>query len=55
MWYHLDLTWDDPVTSSGVDLLEYDYFLIDTIKLISNGRVEHNFDHTVYTEMKMKQ
>ena len=55
VWYHLDLTWDDPVTSSGVDLLEYDYFLIDTIKLISNGRVEHNFDHTVYTEMKMKQ
>lgn len=53
VWYHLDLTWDDPVTYSGANLLEYDYFLIDTGKLISNGRSEHNFNHMVYLEMKM--
>ena len=27
-WYHLDLTWDDPVTDTGEDIFEYDYFLI---------------------------
>lgn len=25
-YYHLDTTWDDPVTSSGENLLRYDYF-----------------------------
>ena len=27
-WYHLDLTWDDPVSSDGKDYLEHNYFLI---------------------------
>jgi hypothetical protein len=26
-WYNLDLTWDDPITSTGKQLLRYDYFL----------------------------
>ena len=27
--YHIDTTWDDPVSSDGRDLLRYKYFLID--------------------------
>lgn len=27
-WYNIDVTWDDPVTTSGEDVLRYDYFLI---------------------------
>jgi len=26
-WYYIDLTWDDPITSSGEQVLRYDYFL----------------------------
>jgi hypothetical protein len=29
-WYNIDLTWDDPVTSSGKPMLVYDYFLKST-------------------------
>ncbi len=27
LWYNIDLTWDDPITSSGEQVLRYDYFL----------------------------
>jgi hypothetical protein len=26
-WYNLDLTWDDPITDTGEQILTYDYFL----------------------------
>jgi transglutaminase/protease-like cytokinesis protein 3 len=26
-WYNLDLTWDDPITNTGEQVLRYDYFL----------------------------
>lgn len=26
-WYNIDLTWDDPITESGKQILRYDYFL----------------------------
>lgn len=26
-WYDIDLTWDDPITNTGEQLLRYDYFL----------------------------
>jgi len=26
-WYNIDLTWDDPITSNGEQVLRYDYFL----------------------------
>jgi transglutaminase/protease-like cytokinesis protein 3 len=29
-WYNIDLTWDDPITSSGKQVLRYDYFLKST-------------------------
>ena len=32
-WYHLDLTWDDPVTKdSAVDTLSHKFFMINTNK-----------------------
>lgn len=49
-WYHLDLTWDDPVTSSGEDVLEYDYFLISTEELKEIENEQHIFDSTIYQE-----
>lgn len=29
-WYNIDLTWDDPVSSSGKPILRYNYFLKNT-------------------------
>ncbi len=26
-WYNIDLTWDDPITSTGEQVLRYDYFM----------------------------
>ena len=49
-WYHLDLTWDDPVTNTGEDVLEYDYFLITTQELQTLETDQHFFDKTVYIE-----
>ena len=49
-WSHLDVTWDDPVTSNGVDMLMYDYYFIDTNALISKDTTQHNFDRNIYRE-----
>ena len=51
-WYHLDLTWDDPVTSDGSDILSDDYFMISTNKLLSLEDKEHGFDYDIYLELK---
>ncbi len=52
-WYHLDLTWDDPISSTPEeDLLEYDYFLITTEQLKSLEGKQHLFDETIYQEAK---
>jgi hypothetical protein len=29
-WYNIDLTWDDPISSTGKQILRYDYFLKNT-------------------------
>ena len=47
-WYHLDLTWDDPVTDTGENLLIYDFFLITTQQLEKLDTYEHYYDKTVY-------
>ena len=49
-WYHLDLTWDDPIASNGKDYLEHDYFLIDTNKLLSMEVEQHQFNKEIYKE-----
>ena len=51
-WYHLDLTWDDPVTSDGKDVLEYDYFLITSEELKNMQTDQHVYDSNIYTETK---
>lgn len=51
-WLHLDLTWDDPITNDGSDILKDDYFLIDTNTLLSKEDNEHIFDESIYLEAK---
>ena len=50
-WYHLDLTWDDPITNTGENLLKYDFYLITTDRLLLIEQTEHNFDQSVYQEV----
>ena len=50
-WYHLDLTWDDPVATSGKDVLEYTFFLINTKKLESLEKEQHIYDKNVFKEI----
>lgn len=54
-WYHLDLTWDDPVTNTGEDLIEDKFFLISTDDLLSLEKTQHTFDENIYLEFKNKK
>ena len=49
-WLHLDATWDDPVTSTGSQILLRDYFLIDSERLAKLDTVEHNYNKEFYKE-----
>ncbi len=51
-WLHLDLTWDDPITNDGSDMLSDKYFLIDNNTLKSNADTEHTFNEKIYVEAK---
>jgi len=55
-WLHLDLTWDDPVSSDNKDYLYHKYFLINTEELITADSnitsKEHEFEPSIYTELK---
>ena len=56
-WKHLDLTWDDPVSSNGLDYLYHKYFLVSNEEMAEadKGDVvieEHNFNKLVYLEFK---
>lgn len=51
-WYHIDLTWDDPVADDGNNYLEHNYFLIDTHKLLEQEQTQHTFNQDVYLELK---
>ena len=50
-WYHLDLTWDDPISKSGKDILEYTFFLIKTEKLLQLEKEQHIFDQNIFKEV----
>jgi len=43
-YYHVDLTWDDPITDGGEDMLRYDYFNL-TDEMLS---ADHSWDASVY-------
>lgn len=47
-WLHLDLTWDDPVTNNGKDILDDSYFLITDSELKNLEKEEHNYDTEIY-------
>lgn len=47
-WLHLDLTWDDPISTDGKDILDDTYFLIDDNDLKEIEKLEHNYDETIY-------
>lgn len=49
-WYHLDLTWDDPVTSNHKNVLIHDFFLINTSELLKQDTKQHNYDRSLYLE-----
>ena len=51
LWYHLDLTWDDPITTDGSDILEYNFFLITTPELDALEAEQHNYDRDIYKEL----
>ena len=49
-WLHLDLTWDDPVTNDGKEILDDSYFLINDSKLKSIEKEEHNYIKEIYAQ-----
>ena len=51
-WYHLDLTWDDPITSNNSDVLIYDFFLITNKQLQNTETSMHKFNKLYYPETK---
>lgn len=51
-WLNLDVTWDDPVTSDGSDMLMYDYYLISTNDMLNKDTTQHNFNQDIYIEAK---
>ena len=49
-WKHLDLTWDDPVTNTGEDILTHNFFLITTDELKNKNVAEHDYDSNIFKE-----
>ena len=47
-WLHLDLTWDDPISTEGNDILDDTYFLIKDDELSEIEKFEHNYDKSIY-------
>ncbi len=52
-WKHLDVTWDDPVLTSGKQTLEYTFFLVNTNTLLEKDKKDqHKFNPNIYLEFK---
>lgn len=49
-WLHLDLTWDDPITTSGKDRLENIFLLINNDRLKELKVEKHDYNKEVYKE-----
>lgn len=47
-WLHLDLTWDDPITSNNTDIVDYSYFLITDEELAKLDLTQHIYDKSIY-------
>lgn len=48
VWYHLDVTWDDPINSE--DILSHDYFLITT-EADTKLEQSHLFNKEIFSEL----
>lgn len=42
-WYHVDVTWDDPIRSDGADVLRHNYFLISDYDIGETHEIEEIF------------
>ncbi|MGN0670121.1 MAG: transglutaminase domain-containing protein [Oscillospiraceae bacterium] len=42
-WYHMDVTWDDPLTTNGKPTLRYDYFLLSEAKIKEDHTIDNTF------------
>ena len=51
-WYHIDLTWDDPVLTNGQNILMHNFFLISTDQLEQLNTKQHNYPKDIYLEAK---
>ncbi len=51
-WYHIDVTWDDPIYTNGSNLTIHDYFMITTDELEKLKDEEHRFDRIIYNFIK---
>lgn len=49
-WYHLDLTWDDPIVNTGENILTHNFFLINTLTLEQKMTSQHNYNKNIYIE-----
>lgn len=50
-WYHLDMTWDDPVLDTGREILIDEFMLITNNELKEKNTGQHDYDATVYSEI----
>ncbi len=50
-WYHLDLTWDDPIVTSGEEILDDTYFLITNEELKKLNDSQHHYNEQKYKEL----
>lgn len=49
-WYHLDLTWDDPVLNTNQDTLIHNYFMITSKELEDLKDDKHFYDKNIFIE-----
>ena len=49
-WLHIDLTWDDPITSDGNNIIDDSYLLIDNNKLQELENDEHIYNADIYSQ-----
>lgn len=49
-WYHVDLTWDDPIVP--IPRIFNTYLFLTTEELLKKDDKQHNFDLNIYSELK---
>lgn len=47
-WKHIDLTSDDPITSTNEEIIDYDYYLLTTDELLTLDEVKFYFNEQIY-------